>query len=117
MTLETSTTQPDPKTWALIVWGLYILGSVTGILAVVGVILAYVKRGDLIGTPYESHLTSAIRTFWIALIAGVIGVVLMIVAIGFIVLLALAVWVLFRSIRGLVFAIDGKPIPNPTGWL
>lgn len=108
---------PDSRTWALIVWGLYILGAVTGFLALVGVILAYVKRADLRGTPFESHMTSAIRTFWIALIGGIVGVVLMVVAIGFLVLLAVAVWVLFRAIRGFVYAMDGKPIANPAGWL
>ena len=62
-------------------------------------------------------MTSAIRTFWILLIVGVIGFVLSIVGVGIVVLVLLAVWQLFRIIRGIVRAIDRKPIDDPTGWL
>src|SRR6266849_2905464 len=83
----------SPQTWAIIVWGLYLAAFVTfAITAVVAVITAYVKRGDLVGTPYESHMTSAIRTFWISLIVGVIGVILAFVGIGFVILGLLALW-------------------------
>ena len=37
----------DPKIWAIAVWGLYLAGLVSGITALVGLILAYVKRGEL----------------------------------------------------------------------
>ena len=120
MSLPTSNnaTQTSPKTWAVVVWGLYIASYFTFALTmIVGLIIAYVKRGDLIGTPFESHMTSAIRTFWISLIAGIIGVLLMFVGIGFIVLGVLAVWQLFRVIRGLIRAMDDRPIDNPQGWL
>jgi len=108
----------DPKTWAMIVWGLYIASYFTGITAIVGLIIAYVKRGDLAGTPFESHMTSAIRTFWITLIAGIIGSVLLFAfGLGLIVWAALCVWNLFRIIRGMIRAADGRPIDDPTGWL
>jgi uncharacterized membrane protein len=107
-----------PQTWATIVWGLYIASYFTAwITGIVGLIIAYVKRGDLVGTPFESHMTSAIRTFWISLIVLIIGIVLCFVLIGFLVLGLLALWNLFRVIRGLIYAFDGKPIPDPTGWL
>ncbi len=101
-----------------IVWGLYLAAFFTfAITAVVAVIIAYVKRGDLVGTPYESHMTSAIRTFWISLIVGVIGVILAFVGIGFVILGLLALWQLFRIIRGLIRALDGRAIADPAGWL
>ncbi len=107
-----------PQTWATIVWVLYIASYFTAAATgIVGVIIAYVKRGDLAGTPFESHMTSAIRTFWISLIVGIIGIVLAFVGIGLIILVLLAVWQLFRAIRGLVRALDGAPIADPTGWL
>ena len=28
----------------------------------------------------------------------------------------LVIWVIFRCVRGLVRAINGQPIENPTGW-
>jgi uncharacterized membrane protein len=108
----------SPQTWAIIVWALFIASYFTAALSgIAAVIIAYVKRDDLAGTPFESHMTSAIRTFWISLIVGIIGIVLMFVFIGFIILLLLALWQLFRTIRGLIRAIDGQPIADPTGWL
>lgn len=117
MSMQT-TNSTDPKTWAMIVWGLYIASYFTAFITmIVGLIIAYVKRGELAGTPFESHMTSAIRTFWISLIGGIIGVVLSIVGIGVIILVALAVWQIFRVIRGMVRAVDGRPIDDPQGWL
>jgi uncharacterized membrane protein len=108
----------SPQTWAIVVWGLYAASFFTvGLASIIGVIIAYVKRGDLAGTPFESHMTSAIRTFWISLIVGIIGLLLALVVVGFIVLGLLALWQLFRIIRGLVRAIDGQPIADPAGWL
>lgn len=108
----------DPRFWAIIVWGLYIASYFTAFATgLVGLIIAYVKRGDLAGTPFESHMTSAIRTFWITLIFGIIGGVLSFVLIGIPLLILLALWHLFRVVRGIIRALDGKPIDNPTGWL
>jgi uncharacterized membrane protein len=118
MSMQTTESGTDPRTWAMIVWGLYIASYFTAFITmIVGLIIAYVKRGELAGTPFESHMTSAIRTFWISLIGGIIGLVLSIVGIGIVILIALAVWQIFRVIRGIIRAIDGRPIEDPTGWL
>jgi uncharacterized membrane protein len=108
----------DPRTWAIIVWGLYIASYFTFTFSmVIGIIIAYVKRQDMTGTPFESHMTSAIRTFWISLIVALIGIVLAFVGIGVVILIALGIWQLFRAIRGIIYALDAKPISDPTGWL
>ena len=117
MSSPSTTAGTNPQTWAIVVWGLYAAAYFTGITVFIGVIIAYVKRGELAGTAYESHMTSAIRTFWISLIVGVVGVILAFVFVGFIVLGLLFLWQLFRTIRGLIRAIDGQPIANPAGWL
>jgi len=118
MTMITTDRQTEPRTWAIVVWGLYIASYFTfAITMIVGLIIAYMKRDELADTPFASHMTSAIRTFWISLILGIVGVVLSIVGIGIILLIALAVWQLFRIIRGMIRAIDSKPVDDPTGWL
>ena len=118
MTMITTDRQTDPRTWAIVVWGLYIAFFFTfAITMVVGVIIAYVKREELLETPFASHMTSAIRTFWISVVVGVIGFVLSIIGVGIVILVLLAVWQLFRIIRGIVRAIDRQPITDPTGWL
>jgi uncharacterized membrane protein len=43
--------------------------------------------------------------------------VLSLVLIGYLILLALVIWQLFRFVRGLIRAIDGRPIEDPEGWL
>jgi uncharacterized membrane protein len=122
------TAQTDARGWAGAVWALYLASLFTfSLTAIIGLIIAYVKRGDLAGTPYESHITSAIRTFWISLVVAVVALALIAAAIGasslflgvisgFIFAL-LTLWQIVRGIRGLIRAIDGDPIANPTGWL
>lgn len=118
MSMQTTDDTTDPKTWALIVWGLYIASYFTlAVTMIVGLIIAYMKRRELAGTPFESHMTSAIRTFWISVLGLVLGSILLIVGVGVVILAAIAVWQIFRVIRGIVRAVDGAPIENPTGWL
>jgi uncharacterized membrane protein len=113
--------QPVPsseaRNWTIAVWLLYIGSYITVITIIAGLIIAYMKRPQFAGTPYESHMTSAIRTFWIGLIGGIVFVALSFVLIGIPLLIALTIWVIFRNVRGLVRAINGQPIENPTGWL
>ena len=113
--------QPVPATeernWTIAVWLLYLGGHITVITIIAGLIIAYMKRPQFAGTPYESHMTSAIRTFWIALVCSIISIILMFVLVGIPLLILLAIWTIFRCVRGLVRAINGQPIDNPTGWL
>jgi uncharacterized membrane protein len=57
------------------------------------------------------------RTFWIGLGIGIIGLILSVVGIGVLVLIGLVIWQLYRIIRGLIRAADGQPIENPLSWL
>jgi uncharacterized membrane protein len=109
--------QSEARNWAIAVWLLYLGGYITVVTVIAGLVIAYMKRPQFAGTPYESHMTSAIRTFWISLVVGVIGGVLTLVAVGILILLMLAIWMIFRCVRGLVCAINGEPIENPDGWL
>lgn len=120
---------------AIVVYALLLLALSNGITAIAAVILAAIKRSDAIGTPYESHLGNAIFTFWFVFIAGtlltivalelVFGTVLFLsqpvstqvwhpgviailpaIWIGFLLLL---IFYLYRTIRGLVRAIERRP--------
>jgi uncharacterized membrane protein len=117
MSSETPVEQSKARNWTIAVWVLYLGGYVTVITIIAGLIIAYIKRPDFAGTPYQSHMTYAIRTFWISIVAGLIGVVLIFVGIPLVLLIALAVWQIFRCVRGLVRAINGQPIEDPMGWL
>jgi uncharacterized membrane protein len=120
MTMISTDRQTEPRTWAIVVWSLYIASYFSiAITMLVGVIIAYVKRDELVGTPFASHMTSAIRTFWASLVASVIGILIVLAKfwIGILILIALWIWLLYRVIRGIVRAIDRQPIEDPTGWL
>lgn len=99
----------------LIIYVLYLLGFVVGITPLIGLVMAYVYRGD--AAPWqESHYTLQIRTFWIGLLIGVIGAVLAVVLIGWVILVILAIWYLVRCIKGIKLASNEEPYPNPTAW-
>jgi uncharacterized membrane protein len=115
---------------ALVGYGLFILALANGLTAIAGVVLAYVKRADAKGTIYESHFTNMIRVFWtcIAVTMAFLGVVLFgavdflatanthpqmaliaLVPLLYVLVVGFLVWYLYRTVRGLVLAIDGKP--------
>jgi uncharacterized membrane protein len=98
------------RTMAIIVYALMLASFVSmHTAAIVAVILAYVKRGDARGTIWETHFDAVISTFWISLIVLIVAVPLCFVLVGIPILFALAIWYLYRNIKGLVRAIDGQP--------
>jgi uncharacterized membrane protein len=107
---STEETLRSNKTLTWVIYGLYAASFLIGITWIVAIILNYVKRGDVAGTYLESHFNWQIRTFWISLIASIVGVLLMIVLVGWLVLLAVAVWVIYRLVIGALKLSEGKPI-------
>jgi uncharacterized membrane protein len=98
------------RTMAIIVYALMLASFVSmHTAAIVAVILAYVKRGDARGTIWETHFDAVISTFWISLIVLIVAIPLCFVVIGIPILFGLAIWYLYRNIKGLVRAIDGQP--------
>ena len=100
----------DTRTLAIIVYGLYIAAVVTcGVAGIAGVILAYVKRDETVGTIWHSHFENAIQAFWIWFLLFVVGVATAWILIGIPVILGAFVYFLYRTIRGLVAAIESRP--------
>ncbi len=99
-----------------VIYACYLLGFVVGITPLIGIVLAYMNRGKA-GGWVESHYTWAIRTFWIGILYGLISLVLAFVLIGFLLSLAVAVWVIVRVVVGFQAAGRGEPIRNPESWL
>ena len=102
--------------YALAVYILYLLGFVTVITALVGVIIASVKTSSS-GELMQSHFRFQVHTFWIGLLYFVAGSVLLFFYIGAIVWLWWTIWTLIRVIKGMILLNDGKPIAWPTSWL
>jgi uncharacterized membrane protein len=124
-------TTTDEKTMPIVVYALYLGGFLTGgLTTVIGFIIALASRAS--APPMaETHYRFQIRTGAVTLALGVlatvifiIGVPLMFVLIGFAffklagVLWALAaLYMLVRSIIGLIRAANGEPYPTPDNWL
>ncbi|TIX40047.1 MAG: hypothetical protein E5V19_05430, partial [Mesorhizobium sp.] len=103
------------STNALVIYILYLASLVIGVTGIVGIVLAYINRGKA-GGFVESHYTFLIRTFWIGLLYALISVVLMMVAIGVVLMFAVAVWFIARCILGLQALQRGEPVKDPESW-
>lgn len=98
------------KTLTWIVYGLYAASFMVGITAIAAIVMNYVKRGDVAGTFLESHFTWQIRTFWISLVAAIVGMLLMLVLVGWVVLVADMVWVVYRLVIGAIRLNENRPV-------
>jgi uncharacterized membrane protein len=101
------------KTIATVVYALQAAGFFVGITWIIAVIVDYVKRDDARGTWLESHYRWQIRTFWFGLLWGAIGGILVLVLVGFIVLAADAIWIIYRIVKGWLNLVDNKPMETP----
>lgn len=110
----------NPESMRIYMYIIYALFSLAifsyGGTAIIGVMLAYIKRMDMRDTAYYDHLCFLIRTFWATFIISLIGWLLTIIFIGWIILSIIFFWYLFRIILGIVRLVDNAPI-NPKGWL
>jgi uncharacterized membrane protein len=101
---------------AKIIYILYLVGVVFGITGIIGVVMAYINRGDAPDW-LSSHYQFQIRTFWIGALYILIGILLSFVLVGYLVLLFWVVWLIVRCAKGMK-ALDQKVAhPNPTGWM
>ncbi len=93
---------------AALVYALQAASFLVGITFIAAVIVNYVKREEVADTWLESHFLWQIRTFWWSFLWGVLGVVLVVVVVGIFILIADAIWVLYRIVKGWLNLNDGK---------
>lgn len=121
----------DPnRSLTIILYILYIIAIFSaGILAIIALIINYMKRSSVEGTIFESHFTWQIRTFWWYLIWNIIAFLPFIflfftadnpnafagVALGAttfcVAIIGLSwVWIVYRAIRGMIKVNDNQPM-------
>ncbi len=100
-------------TW--ITYAMYVAGLFTVLLSIVGVIMAYAKRNEFTNTIYYEHMQYLIRTFWISLIGAIVGFLLLIVLVGWVVLVAVTIWYIYRIVMGAIRLYDNKAV-SATSW-
>ena len=123
-----------PITAALIVYALFAIAAIGAVVSsglvtfaplvviagIVGVIVAYVKRGEAQGTWVASHFDWLIATFWWSLlwslIVVVVGGILILVLVGLIIipvgLAIVSIWVIYRVVRGYLAFNRSEPLPG-----
>ena len=100
------------KTLATIIYALQAVSLVTGLPLFVAVIINYVKRDDVKGTWLESHFRWQIRTFWFSLLWSIIGAITFVAVIGYFILFADMLWLIYRIAKGWLSLADGKTMYN-----
>jgi len=98
------------KNLTTLIYALYAASFLAGITAIVAVIINYVKKGDVAGTVFESHFRWQIRSFWFGLLWGMLGIVTSHIVIGWFVLSANGIWLIYRIVKGWLYLNDGKPM-------
>jgi len=99
------------KTLTTVVYALQAAGFLIGITWIVAVIVNYVKRDEVKGSWLESHFRWQIRTFWWGLVWGAIGVVTFLLIVGWFILMADAIWIVYRIVKEWLYLNDNKPLP------
>jgi uncharacterized membrane protein len=108
--LATTTNEESAKTLATVIYALYAASYFVGVTAIVAIVMNYVKREDVAGTYLESHFRWQIRTFWFGLLWGVLGAITLMLIVGWFVLIANGIWIIYRIVKGWLRLNDGKPM-------
>lgn len=98
-----------------VIYVLYLVTLISGITAVIGVVMAYMYRDeapDWLRTHYEMQ----IRTFWLGLLYSLIALILCTVFIGFVLFFVIAVWWVIRCVKGLRYLDKREPYPEYRTW-
>ena len=101
---------------AFAVYVLYLFGYITGITAIIGVVIAYIQANSA-NAPVKSHYIFQIRTFVIGFIYFLVGLLLLHLAVGALIILWALVWSLVRNVKGLLALNRNDPIANPKSWM
>lgn len=108
--MATTDAEKSAKTLTMVIYALYAASFLLGITAIVAIVINYVKKGDVAGTFLESHFRWQIRTFWFGLLWGVLGAIASLVIVGWFVLLANLVWIIYRIVKGWLRLNDNRPM-------
>ena len=97
---------------ATIVYILQALSFFAGLTLFAAVIVNYVRRDDARGTWVESHFRWQIRTFWCTLLGTALGALTVLFLVGWFILGAVALWLIYRIVKGWLLLSEKRPLPG-----
>jgi uncharacterized membrane protein len=103
-------TTDKTKKIAIFVYALYAASLLIGVTAIVGIIVAHIKREDAAGTWLESHFRWQMRTFWFGLAWAALGALLYVIVIGWLVLAVVYFWYIYRIAKGWLRLYEDQPM-------
>ncbi len=107
---ETTPSSNSAQRIATIVYALQTAGFFVGLTFLVAVVISYMKRDVARGTWVASHFRWQIGTFWGALIGNLIGIATAFILVGYLVLLATWMWMIYRVAKGWFKLADNRPM-------
>ena len=100
------------KTLTMLVYALQAAGFLLPpVVWIVAVIINYVRKEEVAGTWLESHFRWQIRTFWFGLLWAVLGAILFVLIVGWFILAADAIWIIYRLVKGWLNLSENRPMP------
>ena len=100
------------KTLTMLVYALQGAGFLLPpVVWIVAVIINYVRKEEVAGTWLESHFRWQIRTFWFGLLWAVLGAILFVLIVGWFILAADAIWIIYRIVKGWLNLSENRPMP------
>lgn len=109
---EFETKTPADRTIMNVLYGLHVVAPFTAwTLAVIALVINYIKRGDEHDAIYVSHHSYMISTFWWTVLWLVVTgpLWLLFVFPGWIAYCVIGLWYIYRCIRGWLRFNDGRP--------
>lgn len=100
------------KNITLAVYALQAASFLLVITFFVAVILNYIKLDDVRGTWLESHFRWQIRTFWFGLLWFGLAFLTYVIIIGWVILFAATLWLIYRILKGWLSLNDARPMPQ-----
>ena len=102
--------EQSAKNVTTLIYALYAASFLIGITSIVAIVMNYIKKEDVAGTFLESHFRWQIRTFWFGMLWGVLRAITFFLVIGWFVLIANVIWVIYRIAKGWLRLNDNKPM-------
>lgn len=97
--IDKKKSESDKKV-VFVVYILYAISYLFGVTSLIGVVIAYIKKSETQEDWIREHFQWQINTFWISVLLGIVGLITLSLGIGVFILAGLALWNIYRIVKG-----------------